>query len=129
MATSRGHGPKRLIIFISPHWRACAQTDVIKVEPVMKELGKTFGKNSAAVKEGLLAMADDAKLAMMAKHEAGETATLTTCDGSFDILPAYVTIKKAKQKVSGKTFTPGAPHPPLPGRPQGVRKSKSISLP
>lgn len=78
------------------------------MDPVMKEIGKGFGKSAAQVKEALLAMSEDAKLAMQAKLDAGETGALTLASGEeVAIAAAHVTIKKTMQKVSGKTFTPG----------------------
>jgi len=88
------------------------ETEVLKVDPVMKEIGKGFGKSAAQVKEALLAMSEDAKLAMQAKLDAGETGALTLASGEeVAIAAAHVTIKKTMQKVSGKTFTPGVIEP------------------
>uniref|UniRef100_A0A7S0QZS9 glycine--tRNA ligase n=1 Tax=Pyramimonas obovata TaxID=1411642 RepID=A0A7S0QZS9_9CHLO len=87
------------------------ETDVLKVEPSMKDIGKDFGKTAAGVKAALLALSDDAKSAMAAELAAGGASKLGTEAGEVEVLAKHVTIKQVKQKISGKTFTPGVIEP------------------
>mmetsp|Transcript_19459 Transcript_19459/g.32715 ORF Transcript_19459/g.32715 Transcript_19459/m.32715 type:complete len:686 (-) Transcript_19459:445-2502(-) len=87
------------------------EVDVIKVDPSMKDIGKDFGKSAANVKTALMALNDDQKSGIQAALVEHQTAKLTTEDGEVDLLPKHVTIKQVKQKVSGKTFTPGVIEP------------------
>eukprot|EP00959_Pyramimonas_sp_CCMP1952_P131101 2741036-Pyramimonas_sp.AAC.2 len=74
----------------------------------MKDIGKDFGKSAAAVKTALMALGDAEKAAVSAQLAAGGAAKLATEAGEVEVLAKHVTIKQVKQKVSGKTFTPGA---------------------
>ena len=74
----------------------------------MKDIGKDFGKSAAAVKAALLALGDDQKAAVSAELAAGGAAKLATEVGEVEVQAKHVTIKQVKQKVSGKTITPGA---------------------
>jgi len=87
------------------------EMDVVKVEPSMKDIGKDFGKSAATVKAALLALGDDQKAAVSAELAAGGAAKLATEVGEVEVQAKHVTIKQVKQKVSGKTITPGVIEP------------------
>lgn len=51
-------------------------------------------------------------LTPQAKLEAGQTATVSNCDGqTFEIKAGMVEIKKVTEKVTGKTYTPSVIEP------------------
>lgn len=87
------------------------ETEVLQLDPQMKEVGKVFMKEAGLVKAALLALNDEQKTAMQAQLEAAGEAELVIESGTVKITPATVKIKTVKKKVSGKTFTPGVIEP------------------
>jgi hypothetical protein len=66
------------------------EKEVLQVTPVMKELGKAYKKDGAVIKDALMALEDEQKLAMQAAHAAGSSAQLVTGSGTFEITAEQV---------------------------------------
>ncbi|KAK3283948.1 hypothetical protein CYMTET_8376 [Cymbomonas tetramitiformis] len=87
------------------------ETEVLQLDPQMKEVGKVFKKEAGLVKDALLALSDEQKTTMQAQLEGAGEAELAMESGTVKITPDTVKIKTVKKKISGKTFTPGVIEP------------------
>ncbi|CAD7695721.1 unnamed protein product [Ostreobium quekettii] len=85
--------------------------EVLEVKPNRKELGVKFKTAMKAIVEQLAAMCEEDSMAVKAKFDAGETASITADGSEYELTASMVEIKRTMKKVSGRTFTPSVIEP------------------